>query len=85
MKHSFHILFPPKILDTKEQYLQDSNAHLDHGKTSKDFPKGLVLSFVTNKDGETKYLFTYENLDAFDDDDVKIIKMKTVLLQFQMY
>ncbi len=28
------------------------------------------------KDGETKYLFTYENLDAFDDDDVKIIKMK---------
>lgn len=44
---------------TKEEYLQDSNAHLDHGKTSKDFPKGLVLSFVSYKDGETKYHYEY--------------------------
>ena len=42
---------------TKEEYLQDSNGSL--GKTSKDFPKGLVLSFVSYKDGETKYHYEY--------------------------
>ena len=44
---------------TKEEYLEDSNVALEQGKTSKDFPKGLVLSFVTNKDGETKYHYEY--------------------------
>jgi putative phage-type endonuclease len=44
---------------TKEEYLQDSNGALEKGKTSKDFPKGLVLSFVSYKDGETKYHYEY--------------------------
>ncbi len=42
---------------TKEEYLEDSND--SPGKTLKDFPKGLVLSFVSYKDGETKYHYEY--------------------------
>lgn len=43
----------------KEEYLEDSNGTSVQGKTSKDFPKGLVLSFVSYKDGETKYHYEY--------------------------
>ena len=42
---------------TKEEYLEDSND--SPGKTSKDFPKGLVISFITKKEGETKYHYEY--------------------------
>ena len=41
----------------EEEYSEDSNGN--QGKTSNDFPKGLVLSFITNKDGETKYNYEY--------------------------
>ena len=44
---------------TKEEYIQDTNGTSDKGKTSKEFPKGLVLSFVSYKDGETKYHYEY--------------------------
>ena len=43
----------------KEEYLEDSNDPSVQGKTSKDFPKGLVLSFITTKNGETKYHYEY--------------------------
>ena len=42
---------------TKEEYLEDSND--SPGKTSKDFPKGLVISFITKKEGENKYHYEY--------------------------
>jgi putative phage-type endonuclease len=44
---------------SKEEYLQDSDGASVQGKTLKDFPKGLVLSFVSYKDGETKYHYEY--------------------------
>jgi len=44
---------------SKEEYLQDSGGASVQGKTLKGFPKGLVLSFVTNKDGETNYHYEY--------------------------
>lgn len=44
---------------SEEEYLQDSDGASVQGKTLKGFPKGLVLSFVTNKDGETNYHYEY--------------------------
>ena len=53
MVHEFlHRLQKLEEYTDKEEYLEDSN--LESGKTLKNFPKGLVLSFVSNKNGETK-------------------------------
>ena len=43
----------------KEEYLEDSNAPSVQGETKDNFPKGLVLSFITVKNGETKYHYEY--------------------------
>jgi len=43
----------------KEEYLEDSNDPSVQGKTKNNFPKGLVLSFITTKNGETKYHYEY--------------------------
>lgn len=43
----------------KEEYLEDSNLEETIGKTKNNFPKGLVLSFISNVNGENKYHYEY--------------------------
>ena len=42
---------------SEEEYSVDSNGN--QGKTSNDYPKGLVLSFITQKHDETIYHYEY--------------------------
>ena len=41
----------------KEEYQEDTNGSI--GESNNNFPKGLVLSFITVKNGETKYHYEY--------------------------
>ena len=43
----------------KEEYSEDENQLGENGKTENDLPKGLVLSFITTKEEETKYHYEY--------------------------
>ena len=61
----------------KEEYLEDSNDSSVQGKTKNNFPKGLVLSFITTKNGETKYHYEYsefyKSLDEIEEWSYKTI------------